>query len=328
MPLTRRDALQQSAAVIAAAWAAPLTVFAKDAPVTEPISIIDTHQHLWDLTKFKLPWHEGEEGAPVLKRSYVTKDYLDATRNVNVVQTVYMEVDVAPEQQDAEADYVLDLCQRKDNPMTGAVISGRPADAKKFAKYMDRFAKNKLIKGIRQVLHGPATPAGYCLQPGFVESVKLLGEMDKCFDFCMRSGELMDCVKLVDQCPKTRFVLDHCGNGPVVPKDKAEYSTWHTGLKELAQRKNVVCKISGIVASAAENWKPADLAPVINPSLEAFGEDRVMFAGDWPVCLLRSSFERWVNALKEIVKDRSPAFKKKLFHDNALKFYDLPAKKA
>lgn len=324
--MNRRDALKIAAAGTVAAWSSPL--FAKDAAVTAPIPIIDTHQHLWDLTKFKLPWHATEEGADVLKKSYVTKDYLAATQSVNVVQTVYMEVDVAPEQQDAEADYVLDLCQRNDNPMSGAVISGRPAEAQRFAKYMERFAQNKFIKGVRQVLHGAGTPAGYCLQPGFVESVKLLGEMGKCFDFCMRSGELLDCVKLVDQCPKTQFVLDHCGNGPVVPKDKAEYSTWHTGLKELAQRKNVVCKISGIVASAAENWKPADLAPIINPSLEAFGEDRVMFAGDWPVCLLRSSFERWVNALKEVVKDRSPAFQKKLFHDNALKFYDLPAKKA
>ncbi len=328
MPLdqiSRRDVLK-TAAGAAAVWCAP-TLFAKDAPVTEPIPIIDTHQHLWDLTKFKLPWHDTEEGADVLRRSYVTKDYLDATKNVNVVQTVYMEVDVAPEQQDAEADYVLDLCQRNDNPMVGAVISGRPADAKKFAKYMERFAKNKSIKGVRQVLHGPSTPPGFCTQPQFVESVKLLGEMGKCFDFCMRSGELLDCVKVVDQCPKTKFVLDHCGNGPVVPKDKAEFDQWHTGLKELAKRKNVVCKISGIVASAAEDWKPADLAAIINPSIEAFGEDRILFAGDWPVCLLRSSYEKWVDALKEIVKDRSPEFKKKLFHDNAVAFYALPAKK-
>lgn len=324
---TRRDVLQQAAAVAAAAWAAPLAVIAKDAPMTEPIPIIDTHQHLWDLTKFKLPWHDAENDADVLKKSYVTKDYLAATKNVNVVQTVYMEVDVAPEQQDAEADYVLDLCQRNDNPMTGAVISGRPAEHKKFAKYMERFANNAFIKGVRQVLHGGATPAGFCLQPGFVQSVKLLGEMGKRFDLCMRSGELMDGVKLVDQCPKTRFVVDHCGNGPVVPKDKAEFDRWYAGLKELAQRPHVVCKISGIVASAAKDWKPADLAPVINASLEAFGEDRVMFAGDWPVCLLRASFEQWVNALKEIVKDRSPGFRRKLFHDNAMKFYDLPAKK-
>lgn len=324
--VSRRDVLKHAALGAVAAGISPWTALAKDAPMPEPI--IDTHQHLWDLTKFKLPWHETETDAGVLKKSYVTKDYLDATKNVNVVQTVYMEVDVAPEQQNAEADYVLDLCQRNDNPMSGAVISGRPAEAKNFAKYMERFAGNKSIKGVRQVLHGDSTPPGFCTGKEFVESVKLLGDMGKCFDLCMRSGELLDCVKLADQCPKTKFVLDHCGNGPVVPKDKAEFDKWHSGLKELAKRPHVVCKISGIVASAAKDWKPADLAPVINASLEAFGENRVMFAGDWPVCLLRSSFEKWVNALKEIVKDRSPEFRRKLFHDNALAFYALPAKKA
>ncbi len=330
---TRRDVLNHAALGAAAfgtaVWWSPLSAFAKDAPVTEPIPIIDPHQHLWDLSKFKLPWHDVEKGVDLLKKSYVTADYLAATKNVNVVQTVYMEVDVAPEQQNAEADYVIDLCRRNDNPMTGAVISGRPAETKAFAKYMERFADNKFIKGVRQVLHVPGTPAGFCTGAGFMESVKLLGDMGKSYDFCMRSGELLDCVKVVDQCPKTKFVLDHCGNGPVYPKDKAEFSTWHTGLKELAKRPNVVCKISGIVVQAKPNdWKPADLAPAINASLEAFGEDRVMFAGDWPVCLLKSSYEQWVNALKEITKDRTPEFRKKLFHDNALKFYGLPAKKA
>ena len=295
--------------------------------MTEPIPIIDPHQHLWDLTKFTLAWQDEEAGATALKKDFVMKDYLAATKNVNVVQTVYMEVDVLPKQQDAEADYVLDLCGRNDNPMSGAVISGRPAEAKKFAKYMERFADNKLIKGVRQVLHGPSTPAGYCLGDQFVESVQLLGEMGKRFDLCMRPGELMDGVKLVDQCPKTRFVLDHCGNGPVIVTDKDMAERWRKGITALSERPNVVCKISGIVASAPKDWKPADLAPVIDTSLDAFGEDRVIFAGDWPVCTLRASFEQWVNALKEIVQDRSPEFRRKLFHDNAQKFYELPAKK-
>ncbi|MFO0917377.1 MAG: amidohydrolase family protein [Planctomycetaceae bacterium] len=329
---TRRDVLKQAATGAAiAAWSSPLTLLAKDASATEPLPIIDTHQHLWDLSKFTLPWHADAGDDSVLKKNYVTADYLAATKGLNVVQTVYMEVDVAPEQQNAEADYVLDLCQRNDNPMTGAVISGRPASAE-FAKYMERFTGNPFIKGVRQVLHGESTPAGYCLQKPFIESIKLLGEMGKRFDLCMRSGELLDAVKLVDQCPKTKFVLDHCGNGPVAPKaksdqDKADFERWYAGLVELAKRPHVVCKISGIVAGAPKNWEPADLAAVIYPCLDAFGEDRVMFAGDWPVCLLRASFQQWVAALKEIVQNRSPEFRRKLFHDNALKFYDLPAKK-
>jgi predicted TIM-barrel fold metal-dependent hydrolase len=100
-------------------------------------------------------------------------------------------------------------------------------------------------------------------------------------------------------------------------------------MKALAEHENVVCKISGIVVTAKEDWRPADLAPNMRFSMETFGPDRRMFAGDWPVCTLRASFGRWVAALKEIVRDMNMplADQKKLFHDNAVKFYGLKDKK-
>src|SRR5262249_50150862 len=151
----------------------------------------------------------------------------------------------------------------------------------------------------------------------------LLGELGKSFDLCVRAGEVVDAVKLVDQCPKTRFVLDHCGNMSVTSTDEALRAKWKQGMKELAARKNVVCKVSGIVVTANNDWKPEDLAPNVNYTMDTFGQDRIMFAGDWPVCTLRASFSQWVNALKQIVKDRPVAFQKKLFHDNAAAFYGI-----
>ena len=59
--------------------------------------------------------------------------------------------------------------------------------------------------------------------------------------------------------------------------------------------------------------------------MEVFGPDRVMFGGDWPVCTLRSSFQRWVDALDTITADKSDGERKKLFHDNAVRFYGLRA---
>ena len=319
----RREFLQVVTAAAAGAVAlhvAPST-FAKDETVTDPLPIIDTHQHLWDLKKFTLPWHAVED-VPALRRSFVMSDYLEATKGLNVVKTVYMEVDVAPEQQVAEADYVTDLCQRGDNPMKAAVVSGQPGTPG-FEPYVRKLATNKFIKGIRQVLHGPSTPAGFCLQPKFVESIQLLGELGLSFDLCLRSGEVIDAVKLVDQCPKTRFIIDHCGNMSVMSTDAAARAKWLDGMQQMAARKNTVCKISGIVVSANSDWKPEDLAPNINDTMNTFGEDRIMFAGDWPVCTLKATFAQWVGALKQIVKDRPLAFQKKLFHDNAANFYGI-----
>ncbi|MFZ4663759.1 MAG: amidohydrolase family protein [Caldilineaceae bacterium] len=296
------------------------------------LPIIDTHQHLWDLSKFKLPW---VDGAPAINRSYLQSDYAEATAGLHVVKAVYMEVDVDPSQQTAEALYIIDQCQRDDTPTVGAVISGRPVSAD-FAAYISQFKGNRYIKGVRQVLHGPETPSGYCLQPTFVQSIQLLGELGMSFDLCLRPSDLGDGVKLADLCPNTRFVVDHCGNGdpniiavsaelPQNPDDPFSHTRhqWQDDMQALANRPNVICKISGIIARVTPGWSAATLAPTVNHCLDVFGPDRVVFGGDWPVCTLGASYREWATALREIIAERSERDQRKLLHDNAEQFYQL-----
>jgi L-fuconolactonase len=174
---------------------------------------------------------------------------------------------------------------------------------------------------VRQVLHNDNIKAGTCLDAKFIRGIRLLGELDKSFDLCMRPGELLDAGKLIDACPDTRFILDHCGNAKVPDKDRTR---WKKDLAEVAKRKNVVCKVSGIVASAEKGkWTADDLAPIVNNVLDVFGLDRVLFGGDWPVCTLGATYEEWLVALQAIVKDRPRADQEKLFHDNAVRVYGL-----
>src|SRR5690349_21211121 len=112
---TRREFLAQSVAcatsvalsssVLNEAAAVP----APPAPTTAPDDlIIDTHQHLWDLSKFNLPWLKSAD--KVYQQSYRTQEYLAATRGLNV-KAVYMEVDADPAQRAAEAEAVVALCR-------------------------------------------------------------------------------------------------------------------------------------------------------------------------------------------------------------------------
>ena len=125
--------------------------------VTAPMPIIDTHQHLWDLSRFTLPWLRG---AAKLDRSFLMSDYRKATEGLNIVKSVYMEVDVEPAQQAAEADYVLELINRGEMPLVAAVISGRPG-SNGFADFIARYREHRPIKGLRRVLHGPETAPGH-----------------------------------------------------------------------------------------------------------------------------------------------------------------------
>jgi L-fuconolactonase len=316
--MDRRQFLAASAAVTALAASQ-----AEETPTLFPV--VDTHQHLWDLSKFRLPWQKDE---PKLAKNHLMSDFLAATADLGtvggmpakIVKTVYMEVDVEPSQQTAEAEYVLDLCSRADNPMVAAVISGRP-NSDGFAKYLDQFKHSTLIKGVRQVLHVPGTPAGYCLDRNFIRGVRLLGNRGLSFDLCMRPAELLDAAKLIDECPDTRFILDHCGNGDVQARDRSQ---WEKDIAAVAMRKNVVGKVSGIVVTARpEHWTADDLAPIIKHTLEVFGPDRVMFGGDWPVCTKTATYKQWFQALASIVAARSADEQRKLCHDNAVRFYGL-----
>lgn len=322
--MKRRHFLQAAGAVLASnsVFSSSDPLFAETKKVTATIPVCDTHLHLWDLSKFKLPWLTGD-AVRKINRSFVMKDYLATSAGQNVTRAVYMEVNVDPSQQAAEAEYVIDLCQRDDNPMQGAVIGGSP-QSESFRPYAERFAKSQYIKGVRTVLHDADRPVGMCLQKQFVDNVKLLGDLGLRFDLCMRPSELLDAAKLVDQCPQTKFVLDHCGNLSVRNTDAELRAKWEKGVRELAARPNVICKISGIIVTAdPANWSAATLAPNINFCLDTFGPDRVMFAGDWPVCTMTAPFPDWLTALKTIVKDRPVDAQRKLFHDNAVRFYGL-----
>ena len=325
MTLNRRRFITQSIAATACATVAPTFVCASR---QSALPIVDTHQHLWDLSLFKPPWLA--TAPPVIAEQHVTADYLKATEGLNVVKAVYMEVDVAPSQQVQEAKHVIGLCKSDLHPTVAAVISGRP-NSDGFAKYIGQFQDSPYIKGVRQVLQVPGTPAGYCLQPQFVKSVQLLGEMGMSFDLCMRPRELADGLRLAKQCPDTRFIVDHCGNADPKAFKKSESTSepwhdadgWKRDIEALGKNDRVVCKISGIVARAPQGWQPDDLVVIINHCLDSFGPDRVMFGSDWPVCKLGGSLKQWVDALKVVIADRPLADQKKLLHDNASAFYGL-----
>jgi predicted TIM-barrel fold metal-dependent hydrolase len=281
------------------------------------LQVVDSHQHLWDLKKFRLPW---TAGSPSLARDYLMNDYLAATAGIPIVKSVYLEVDVEAAQQQAEADWISAQCQRGEGPLAAAVIAGRPA-AENFRQYITPFKGHPHVRGLRQVLHGEATPPGYCLQKPFIAGIQLLGELGLSFDICVRAAELPDAAKLIDACPGTFFVLDHCGNADVKQSDR---SAWRRDMAAVAERKNVVVKVSGIVASAPKGqWATEDLAPIVNHTLDVFGPDRCMFGGDWPVCTLGASYKQWFDALREIVANRPADQQRRLFHDNAIRHYRL-----
>jgi predicted TIM-barrel fold metal-dependent hydrolase len=157
--------------------------------------------------------------------------------------------------------------------------------------------------------------------------------MNMSLDFSIPPGWLHSIPELIRLCPDTRFILEHCGNvdpkaffksEALFGKPDHDREQWIADMKAIASERNVACGISGVVTrSPGYPLTVNNLAPAINHCLDIFGPDRVMFASDWPWCLKSMELRSWVNILKKVVVNRSYQDQKKLFHDNALKFYNI-----
>src|SRR5205823_1725485 len=100
-------------------------------------------------------------------------------------------------------------------------------------------------------------------------------------------------------------------------------SPWREWIRELAKASHVCCKVSGLVTEARPQWKQEDFRPYLDVVFEAFGEERIMFGSDWPVCLLSASYGQVFAVINDYVRQFAEHVRAKLLGGNAAKFYQL-----
>ncbi len=279
------------------------------------MSIIDTHQHLWDLERFPYSWTNDQ---PALRRSFLPEDYREATAGLEVVRTVFVEADVDEPYLSAETEYALELAEDPRTVIAGVVAAARP-EYDDFQEEIGKFAGRPCLKGIRRLLHNQ--PDYLPTTTTFVENVRSLAEFGLTFDICVLARQLGRAKELITACPEVQFILDHCGNPDL---KSGRLDDWRRRIEEIAALPNVVCKVSGIVVNTGgPDWTVEDLRPAVDHVIGSFGWDRVMFGSDWPVCTLTSSCRRWIEALSEITAPADQDCRRRLFHDNAVRVYRL-----
>jgi predicted TIM-barrel fold metal-dependent hydrolase len=289
------------------------------------IPIVDTHQHLWDLSRFRLPWLKP---AGELTRDFTMADYEIATEGLEISKAIYMEVAVAPEQKTAEAEQIVKVCADETNPTCAAVIGGLVLQ-ESFRDYILQFRGNPHVKGVRHGLNTPQQLEDEVL----IRNLQLLGNLNMSFDLLVPPRLVGQAAELAEKCADTRFVLDHCGNADPLAfnpeldwgrKPQHDANLWKRDIDKLAGQKNVICKISGIIARVPKD-KATDrvLSPIINHCQDAFGPDRLVFGSDWPVCTRGAPLHIWAALLRKIVSNRSFEDRCKLFWTNAHRFYGL-----
>ena len=279
--------------------------------------IVDTHVHLWDPAHFRMSWLDP---TPSLNRRYDLGDYREHTAGIEIEAMVYLQVEVETPYALLEVRWAAD--RAGEDPRLKGLVPWAPLEYGERARaFIDALVQTSpLVKGVRRIIQFEPD-LDFCLRPDFVRGVQLLPEYGLSFDICIDHRQLANTVELVRRCPDTSFVLDHIAK-PNIKEHLLD--PWRVQIEALAALPNVACKISGLVTEADHAaWTADDLAPYVEYVLAAFGEDRVMYGGDWPVATQASPYRRWVETLDDLTRHLSPRARRKLWNENARHFYRL-----
>ena len=163
----------------------------------------------------------------------------------------------------------------------------------------------------------------FILRPDFNDGIRNLARHDLVYDILIFAKHLDNTIRFVDMHPNQPFVVDHIAK-PVI-RAGAFDQQWANGIRELAKREHVFCKLSGMVTEVRGGaWDSTLLQPYFETVLEAFGPDRLMFGSDWPVCLLGASYVEWVRAVEKMTSTLSASEQKAIWSGTARRFYGLP----
>ena len=282
--------------------------------------MIDTHQHLLYPDRFNYDW---TAEIPALHGAFTVEEYRKAAAGCGIEGTVFMEVDVAEQQAADEARFFCQLADEADSGILGVIASGRP-ESDRFEHQLDAIAHPRL-KGLRRILH--TQPDERSQSRRFRDHIARLAGRSLSFDICVLQRQLPLAIDLVNACPETTFILDHCGV-PDISGNEAPHGDgflfWKRQIESLAAFPLVNCKLSGILLYASESQRTAEgLRPYVETVIEAFGWDRVVWGGDWPVCTLGGTLRQWTSLTGQILAGETEENREKLFTLNARRLYKL-----
>jgi L-fuconolactonase len=275
--------------------------------------MIDAHHHLWDPSRREYPWMAGDAMDPI-RRPYTVDDLRAVTKAAGVHATVLVQT-VSSEEETSEF-----LETAKAEPVIAGVVGWVDLIAPDVADRLAALRELGPLVGIRhQVEEEPDDD--WLLRPAVVAGLSAVADAGPAFDLLVRPAQLAAASEVALRLPGLRLVLDHAAKPPIAA---GEWEPWASAVAALAERENVVCKLSGLVTAADwSGWEVAHLRRYVDHVLDVFGPARLLFGSDWPVCELAAAYEVVLDAAVSLTGSLSDPERLAVFEHNARKVYDL-----
>jgi predicted TIM-barrel fold metal-dependent hydrolase len=297
-------------------------------------SVIDAHQHFWDLDANYLPWLRDEPAIPfrygdygALKRNYLPADYRRDAAGLDLAGSVFVETEWDRRDPVGETRWVQALRARSGLP--SVMVCHAALHQEDAADILARQASFAFVRGVR---HKPrAAPSPDAVEPGAPASMSdpawrrgyaRLVRHGLSFDLQTPWWHLEEAAALNADFPDTTIILNHTG----LPRDRsdAELAGWRAAMARFASAPNVAVKISGL-GEPNHRWSLARNGQIILDTISLFGEDRCMFASNFPVDGLVGDLATIYAGYADATGHLGVDVQAKLFADNARRIYRLPA---
>lgn len=309
------------------------------------LEIVDAHHHFWDLDALYYPWLTDRvvQDYPlgdyeVIRHTYLPEDYFRDAAGHDVIATVHVEGDrqlnadrdAHPVGQPlldpvAETAWLSELAARHGVP--NAIVAHAMLERDDADEVLARHAAYPLVRGIRaapKLADGPGLPVagepGTLQDPKWLDGLARLEKHGMSFDLRVTPWHHKEAAEVARGLPGLQFILTHAG----LPRDRSAegLDLWREGMEILAACPNVAAKISGFCLPERP-WDYDENEIIVRETIAAFGVERCMFASNYPFDRLRASFDLIYSSFKRMVADLPPADQRKLFSENALRFYRI-----
>jgi predicted TIM-barrel fold metal-dependent hydrolase len=293
--------------------------------------VVDPHIHLWDTDVVSYPWlanpavaYSGDNR--LLPQHYDVAAYLKDAQDFEVLGTVNIEAN--PMDPVAEARWLQSLA---DNPVNRGQPSGIIAYADlsrdDAPTVLARLAAFPNLRGIRQILNRHADPRynyvteDYLSNPTWRGNLRRLPDHGWSFDLQIYPAQAGSAVEVIQANPEVTFILNHTGMF-VDRGDVKGWREWRKALHTLADCENAAIKLSGL-AMFDHHWTTESFRPLVREAIDCFGPQRCMFASNFPIDRLHSSYTSLWSAYAHIVSDMDARDQENLFVNNAMRYYRL-----
>jgi len=279
---------------------------------TAQVPIIDTHIHLFDSARpGGAQWPSPDDPFPGPQS--LPPRFRQLAAPFGVVGAVVVEASSLVE----DNQWVLDLASTE--PMIVGLVGRIEPGQPEFAKNLEHFHQNRLFLGIRA-------------RPESTDDLQRLAAAGLTLDVNTlttpqspanpTNGVLKAVIRLTDRVPTLRVVIDHLPRYQPPPERANGYIA---DLQELAQRPQVYVKVSGVLSGdkLADTVRQDRLVfqERIDQMWSIFGEDRLIFASDFPNSEREGPYAAIISVLRQYFTRKGVAVAEKVFWRNSSKAY-------